>query len=235
MKNNTQAIARKRLTESTEDNDSRNVLGHRVKSARQKIHLSQAELARKVGVSTTTIQNYESGQFPKGEHAVGLAVALGCSLDWLLAGVTPQCHQNAPTALSQQGGVPVLGLAKCSIQGWSQSTPLDIKASRPGDLHLPGIFCVMAIGNSMAPAGILQGQLCYCNPHDRYENGDAIYVERMDNAASIKLFIAADESHMTLQGWLDPDEEGRQAVYTEKVRLDQVRRAATVIYVKRKL
>ncbi len=212
-----------------------NFLGQRVKSARQRIHLSQVELAKKVGVSTTTIQNYESGQFPKGDHAVDLAVALECSLDWLLAGVTPQAHQNAPGPESQQGGVPILGLAKCGLQGWSLSTPLDIKASRPGDMHMPGIFCVMAIGNSMIPAGILQGQICFCNPHDRYEQGDAIYVERMDNTASIKLFMGSDERHMTLQGWLDPDVEGHQTMYTEEVRLDQVRRVATVIYVKRKL
>lgn len=212
-----------------------NFLGQRVKAARQRVHLSQVELARRVGVSTTTIQNYEAGQFPKGDHAVALSAVLECSLDWLLAGVTPQNHQNAPGPDSQQGGVPILGMAKCGLQGWSQSTPLNIKASRPGDLHLPNIFCVMAIGNSMIPAGILQGQLCYCNPHDRYESGDAIYVERMDNTATIKLFLGADETHMTLQGWLDPDNEGRQQEYTEQVRLDQVRRAATVIYVKRKL
>jgi phage repressor protein C with HTH and peptisase S24 domain len=44
-------------------------------------------LARKVGVSLTTIQNYEGGQFPKGEIAVQLATTLNCSLDWLLAGI----------------------------------------------------------------------------------------------------------------------------------------------------
>ncbi|WP_222705769.1 LexA family transcriptional regulator [Salidesulfovibrio onnuriiensis] len=224
--------------QSLNHEDSRtttNFLGQRVKTARQRARLSQVELARKVGVSTTTIQNYESGQFPKGDHAVGLASALECSLDWLLAGVTPQSHQNAPGPNSQQCGVPILGLAKCGLQGWSKSTPLSIKASRPGDMHLPGIFCVMAIGNSMVPAGILQGQLCFCNPHDRYEKGDAIYVERMDNTASIKLFQGADEQHMTLQGWLDPDVNGHQAAYTEQARLDQIRRVATVIYVKRKL
>ena len=38
------------------------------------------------GVSNTTLQNYESGQYPKGEHAIALAQALTCSLDWLLVG-----------------------------------------------------------------------------------------------------------------------------------------------------
>lgn len=48
--------------------------------------MSKQELAAQVGVSQTTIQQYESRQLPKGEYAVRLAEALRCSLDWLLAG-----------------------------------------------------------------------------------------------------------------------------------------------------
>lgn len=64
-------------------------LGARVKDAREKLGLSQHALAIKVGVSLTTIQNYEGGKFPKGEHAVSLARNLGCTIDWLLTGEEP--------------------------------------------------------------------------------------------------------------------------------------------------
>lgn len=60
--------------------------GERVRFCRDLTGLGQQALASKVGVSLTTIQNYEGGQFPKGELAVSLAAALGCTLDWLLAG-----------------------------------------------------------------------------------------------------------------------------------------------------
>jgi transcriptional regulator with XRE-family HTH domain len=58
----------------------------RMKSARKQINLSQKELGDAVGVSTVTIQNYENGQFPKGEYLIALARELQCSTDWLLTG-----------------------------------------------------------------------------------------------------------------------------------------------------
>ena len=64
-------------------------LGERVKKAREMLGLNQQSLATKVGVSLTTIQNYEGGKFPKGEHAVSLARNLGCTIDWLLTGEGP--------------------------------------------------------------------------------------------------------------------------------------------------
>jgi phage repressor protein C with HTH and peptisase S24 domain len=75
---------------------SRNVedIGGRIRAARDVANLSQSALSRKVGVSATTIQNYESGKFPKGEFAISLANALGCTLDWLLAGKGPMYNST---------------------------------------------------------------------------------------------------------------------------------------------
>lgn len=58
--------------------------GLRVKGERKKIGLTQVQLAKKVGVSKTTIQNYESGLIPKGSYLFALSRALKCSIDWLL-------------------------------------------------------------------------------------------------------------------------------------------------------
>lgn len=58
--------------------------GLRVKGEREKLGLTQVQLAKKVGVSKTTIQNYESGAIPKGTYLFLLSRALKCSIDWLL-------------------------------------------------------------------------------------------------------------------------------------------------------
>ncbi|SNR95852.1 Phage repressor protein C, contains Cro/C1-type HTH and peptisase s24 domains [Humidesulfovibrio mexicanus] len=73
---------------SDKDNATRTPtsFGERVRLCRDLAGIGQQALASKVGVSLTTIQNYEGGQYPKGEIAVSLAGALGCTLDWLLAG-----------------------------------------------------------------------------------------------------------------------------------------------------
>ena len=60
--------------------------GNRMRQRREMLGLHKQVLAEAVGLSLTTIQQYENGQLPKGSHAVRLAEALDCSLDWLLAG-----------------------------------------------------------------------------------------------------------------------------------------------------
>ena len=62
------------------------VFAQRLRQRREALGLHKQDMANKVGVSLTTIQQYEKGQMPKGEFAVRLAEALDCSLDWLLAG-----------------------------------------------------------------------------------------------------------------------------------------------------
>ena len=54
--------------------------GARMRQRRENLGLHKQVLADTVGLSLTTIQQYENGQMPKGSHAVRLADALECSL-----------------------------------------------------------------------------------------------------------------------------------------------------------
>ena len=58
--------------------------GLSVKGERGKLGLTQVQLAEKIGVSKTTIQNYESGKIPKGTYLFLLSRTLKCSIGWLL-------------------------------------------------------------------------------------------------------------------------------------------------------
>lgn len=89
-----------RLTRKTNGLSS---FGERLRQRREKLDLRKQELAAAIGVSLTTIQQYENGQFPKGEFAVRLAHELHCSLDWLLAG---EGDEQCPTP--QQDGAPLV-------------------------------------------------------------------------------------------------------------------------------
>lgn len=60
--------------------------GDRVYNLRKKNRLTQMELAKKIGSSKGTIQNYEANTLPKGEYAINLAEVFQCSIDWLLTG-----------------------------------------------------------------------------------------------------------------------------------------------------
>lgn len=62
-------------------------LGERSKERRKIINLTQLQLSKKVGVSSVTISQWESGDTsPKGENLYKLAQALQCSPDWLMFG-----------------------------------------------------------------------------------------------------------------------------------------------------
>ena len=65
-------------------------LGKRLKKRRKELGITQEKLGKRVGVSTTAIQNWEAGGWPKGKYIVTLVKALNCSLDWLLMDMGPE-------------------------------------------------------------------------------------------------------------------------------------------------
>jgi transcriptional regulator with XRE-family HTH domain len=75
---------------------------YRVKLAREKVGISQNELAKKLGVSTNTIQSWEKNVYPKADKTLQLSSILDCSLNWLLMG---EGDQGEPS--SEDKKVPI--------------------------------------------------------------------------------------------------------------------------------
>ncbi len=197
-------------------------------------------VAGRSGIPVKTLYNYmEEISEPKFITVVRIARAVDVSLDWLAAG-EPPVHTAKRIgqfieATGRSTSVPVLGLAECGLKGWYQGAPMAVSAARPGDLQDPDAFAIIAIGTSMRPAGICQGFLCFCSPRMAVDKGDRVYIELRDGTATIKKYLCRDETWLYFQGWLDPDEAGRQEPYSDQVKLDQVARLATIVYVKVKL
>lgn len=57
---------------------------------RNEMGYSQQKISNLTGIGLKTIQNYESGSYPKGDYAIALAEILKCSLDWLLIDKGPE-------------------------------------------------------------------------------------------------------------------------------------------------
>lgn len=56
-----------------------------IKEIRQRLNLSQADLAARLGVSVPTVSRYETGErSPDLETAAKIAKALGCKVDDLI-------------------------------------------------------------------------------------------------------------------------------------------------------
>lgn len=66
------------------------VFAKNLKKRRNELGYSQQKISNLTGIGLKTIQNYESGSFPKGDYVIALANVLGCSLDWLLMDKGPE-------------------------------------------------------------------------------------------------------------------------------------------------
>jgi transcriptional regulator with XRE-family HTH domain len=88
-------------------------LGERIRQHREHAHISQAELARRIGISKNAMNAIEAGDTdPRASRIVAIAQVLGVSTDTLLLDLhTPGTRKRTPTA-SRQGprkGVPAQG------------------------------------------------------------------------------------------------------------------------------
>lgn len=57
--------------------------GARIRSARAVWALTQEDLARELGVSLRSVQNWESGMVPSARHTRALALFFGRPVEWL--------------------------------------------------------------------------------------------------------------------------------------------------------
>lgn len=72
--------------------------GERLKEARNRKGLSQAELARRAGVSRELINNVENGRrLMSLPHARAVARALGVGVDWMLGTFENEDSETRPT------------------------------------------------------------------------------------------------------------------------------------------
>lgn len=79
-------------------------LGERLRYRREKLKLSQPELARASGLTQATISFLESGRNKKSKDITKIASALNCSAVWLAQGAGPEELRPAQRIDSESGG-----------------------------------------------------------------------------------------------------------------------------------
>lgn len=66
-------------------------IGHRIRESRERKALSQAELARRLGVSQPTVSDWENGKTePSVDNLRTLAIELDVWFEWLVTGRGPR-------------------------------------------------------------------------------------------------------------------------------------------------
>lgn len=177
-------------------------LAERLSTALAAMNLSEAELARRVGVTQQAINSVANGNTKRPRYIGEIAKALDTTVDWLLNGtgigpvaedghksnaVMPPLHtdfipgpQDLPIRGNVRGGSEGLFFDNGDIQGM---------AHRPGNLTgVPNAFACYVTGDSMEPR-YFEGELLYINPIKPVKPGDFVLVEMFDHQAFIKRLI----------------------------------------------
>jgi len=202
-----------------------------------------------LGVTRNKWRSWAKGQVPTTEDMGRIAKILGLSLDWLIFGegepyaAAPRPAQPPPVASAPHPDsavhiarpLPMVGLASCGINGWAQ---VDNYAATAQPITLgPRAVAVVAAGESMVPAGIFSGMICYADPDQPAGVGDAVYVARADRSGTIKLFLGrgARDGYIRLKGWLPPDKAGKREEFFMDELEAQITTMAPVLYVRRRI
>lgn len=167
----------------------------RLRHRRLHLGLSKQKLASQVGVSLTTIQQYETRQLPKGEYAVRLAEVLRCTLDWLLAGKGDADGEVLDTAEARLVMVPMVE-ARLSAGTGSFETSGEVLrhyAFRWDFLHRKGNPAHMALlrvsGDSMQPR-ILHNDVVLIDQAQRDPAPGRIYAVGVEDMVYLKIVNA---------------------------------------------
>ncbi len=160
-------------------------------------------------------------------------------IDKALADTTPMEGLSPAGTLGQQEPdtvyqIPLIGLAACNVVGWYEEKPLAFRAPAiPGANH-QNLFAIVAEGTSMIPEGVREGYLLYCDPNLEPNPNDLVCVRAIDGTVTVKKFISRDDEYIHMQGWNDPQKDGRQKVMNIAYSNVYIKSVAVVIIVRRR-
>lgn len=178
-------------------------MNERIAARRKSEGLSQADLARRVGISSVAVGKWESGlNQPKGRYINDLANALGVSVRWLLTGEQPtdgnaehsesdiQLISNVKGADLGVHKVPVLTYVQagcfhpCEDRGVGEGVYEYITADLDASSNA---FAVWVQGNSMEP-DFNDGDLIIVDPDLVPMPGDFVVAKNGSEEATFKKY-----------------------------------------------
>ena len=178
---------------------SDNILGDRIKERRLELEMTQGDVAKEIGVATSTIQRYETDSIGKIKLPVVEAIArvLRVSPDWLIGksdekevqSISFFDYASIPTLmpLPKTREVPRLGTIACGEPILAQENIEDYDKAPEG---VNCDFTLKCKGDSMIGARINNGDIVYIRYQEEVENGEI---------AAVLVDDSTDESSATLK------------------------------------
>ena len=155
----------------------------RLRKLRQEKGLSQQQLSGLIGISKSSINMYERGEREPGIDTLkSIASFFNINLDFLL-GNTGESRK----------GIPLLGEIACGQPIFAhQENQLLSGAPKGAD------FCLIAKGDSMIGARIMDGDLVFIRSQQQVENGEIAAVIIEDSATLKRVYYYPAEQKLAL-------------------------------------
>lgn len=187
--------------------------GVRLKLARQAKDITQAKLAKAVGLSQSAIGNIESGTRGFGASIIQIANELGVDAHWLATGEGEMIPSNTTANVRMSLGTganvdPMIELYGVPLISWVQAgTWSEISDPYlPGDAedwlpcpikHGPRAYCLRVRGDSMFNPGArpsyANGDIIFVDPDRAAQPGDRVVVRLDDQQeATFKQLVVED-------------------------------------------
>ena len=172
---------------------SDNILGDRIKERRLELEMTQGDVAKEIGVATSTIQRYETDSIGKIKLPVVEAIArvLRVSPDWLIGKSDEKEVQSISffdftsipnlMPLPKTREVPRLGIIACGEPILARENIEDYDRAPEG---VNCDFTLKCKGDSMIGARIHDGDIVYIRLQEEVENGEIAAVLVDDSGES---------------------------------------------------
>lgn len=162
-----------------------NSLADRLKTVRERLGMSQADLAHKAGVSPGAIGNLEAGTRKTSRALLEISKALGVRPQWLQFGELPESGEVLP-------GVPPV--AHPVILDAITVVPIIKWESLLDSVALPDVFKLAAPDTSMAPK-VPQGTLVEFTRSLQPRPGDGVLVKDRDGHHYVRVYREKRPGH----------------------------------------
>lgn len=157
--------------------------GDRIKDARKAAGLTQRQLADKIGVSNTSISNWEQCvSTPDPDTIQHLCWALNVQPNYFFGAEVSQFGGIIP--VPEMAKIPLLGSIACGAPILAEEHIEDY-VNIPK--HIQADFALSCKGDSMINARIFDGDIVYIRQQDMVDNGDIAAV-LIDGEATLKRF-----------------------------------------------
>lgn len=168
-------------------------IGERIRLRRKELKLTQAELGKRLGISASSVTQWESGNTtPNGANTVDLCKVLLCSSDWLVHGKGEKelSSSNCDYVTNAIKHYPLINYVAAGSwttvinydQEFTESFPCPVRCSN-------STFVLRVKGDSMLPL-FSDSDLIFVDPEAAYRNGSYVVATcNGDTEATFKQLI----------------------------------------------